>query len=978
MPYDGAVRIKINGDDTDFKKAINSTSSSLEGLKGLIVKLGLGAVLAKGMKDGIQATNAFEDSIAKASTLFGDTAVNIEGLNTKITELSSSTGVSADRIGSSLYNALSAGVAVTEDMGEAMAFMEANTKLSIAGFTDIDTAVSATSKVLNAYGKDVIDIDEVSKVLMTTQNLGITTVDQLGSALATVTPVASAFGLSFQQVGASLAVMTKAGTDTATATTQLRAVLNALAQNGTKASKALTQAWKSVHGEAKSFAELNKEGVTLQEMLRTMETYAKSSNLSLMDLFGEVRAGTGALQLASDATGTYTKFLEEMKGDADVVGEAYDKVMNTRSKRWEQITNRLRNISIKITNADATQRVLDNLTNFAENFIGKLENWLPELTATVDQFSFYARIALASIQHAYDESFLKKGVDFAIRITDNQLKSIIDDFKSGDLFGAVAKVTETGLMVSVGLRLIKTGLGSVTALTSEMSAGISKIGWLGIGASALELAMGVKWAMDTGDWETFSQALLLALIPATIAGAFLGVSGGAMVFAIAFKLLRGMKDNTVEGKTTRELNDNPEASSHNVVQSIKTTKEAKKAIEEETKSLKEFYDQFNIIKNALNSNMAFQDKLKEALSTDVGRNTVAGMLEGMDEPIDQWSDKFCAHVIQALRNSLDIHSPSEVAKDDVGYWIGMGIAEGIWNTDTEQAVNESVKKIMDKIVEATKNGDISFGVASRLYAPLLAEGEKAKANIKPAKGTLDFSGVISDFRESLLPTSSTGTGKSVAGEDFFNAMSKSMGYVMEDCQNLSQWFQQLTDDEGNLTDRGQFWADTMSNALNIMAQGFSEFGEALANGEASWGMFAKAGLNALASIVEALAYQLLGQAVSAYPDFAQMAKAGAMSALMLTASGFIRGMGNSFERGGIVGGSGYTGDKHMIWANAGELILSRSQQKNLAGQLGGTGSAPVIHIDFSGQVFGDQQSISEFVYEGIRTAQHNGVLAQWQ
>ncbi len=83
-----------------------------------------------------------------------------------------------------------------------------------------------------------------------------------------------------------------------------------------------------------------------------------------------------------------------------------------------------------------------------------------------------------------------------------------------------------------------------------------------------------------------------------------------------------------------------------------------------------------------------------------------------------------------------------------------------------------------------------------------------------------------------------------------------------------------------------------------------------------------------------------------------------------------------FERGGIVGGSGITGDNHLILANAGELILTRAQQANIAGQLQQQ-STPVISVNFSGNVFGSEEAISEYVYNGIKTAQREGALGSW-
>ena len=50
------------------------------------------------------------------------------------------------------------GIPVTEDMLAATAALEKLAKLANAGFTDIDTALSATAKTMNAYGMGVEDI----------------------------------------------------------------------------------------------------------------------------------------------------------------------------------------------------------------------------------------------------------------------------------------------------------------------------------------------------------------------------------------------------------------------------------------------------------------------------------------------------------------------------------------------------------------------------------------------------------------------------------------------------------------------------------------------------------------------------------------------------------------------------------------------------------------------------------------------------
>jgi hypothetical protein len=106
----------------------------------------------------------------------------------------------------------------------------------------------------------------------------------------------------------------------------------------------------------------------------------------------------------------------------------------------------------------------------------------------------------------------------------------------------------------------------------------------------------------------------------------------------------------------------------------------------------------------------------------------------------------------------------------------------------------------------------------------------------------------------------------------------------------------------------------------------------------------------------------------------------------------IKGWANSFATGGIVpsqSGVSSTGDQTVIYANPGELILNAAQQQNLADQLsvlsritdlmGGYsgGSGCTVAVAFNGPVFGDQETIARYVYDGIKQAQWEGVLKQW-
>lgn len=322
-----------------FRKVSNAAK-----IAGVGIVTGIGAGLVSASKAGAE----FETAMTKTSTMFGDTKVDTENLNNKVLELSKNTGIAASSIGESLYNALSSGIPVTKDMGSAMDFMTKNAKLSKAGFTDIDTALTATAKVLNAYKMDVSETDRVHKIMMQTQNKGITTVGELGATLAQVTPTASAMSFSFEQVGASLANMTAQGTPTAQATTQLNSLLAELGKTGTVANKSLLDATKGTKYAGKSFKELMQAGVPLNEILNLMDGSAKKNKKSLIDMFGSIEAGKAALALSGQNSEQYTNNLKAMSTQADVVGSAYAKMSNTLESKIGILKESFKNLGIEI------------------------------------------------------------------------------------------------------------------------------------------------------------------------------------------------------------------------------------------------------------------------------------------------------------------------------------------------------------------------------------------------------------------------------------------------------------------------------------------------------------------------------------------------------------------------------------------------------------------------------------------------------
>lgn len=374
MNSDGSIVIDTKLDQSGLNKGITAMKNTVAAGSAAVV-----ALVAAMSTAVISLGSEFEQANAKASTLFGDAQVDVAQYQGKLLELSNKTGLAASELGNTMYDALSAGIPASDDMSESLGFLEKNSKLAKAGFTDINTATTATAKVLNAYKMDVSETDRIHKVLMQTQNKGITTVNELGSVLSQVTPTASAMGVSFEQVGAALAGMTAQGTPTAQATTQLNQLIAELGKNGTQANKAMMKMYEEMGYGKKSFKELMNEGVTLVDIIVDMEGYAADNKKSLIDMFGSLEAGKAALSMAGDNAQTFVNNLEAMETQTDVVGEAYDKVTDTFKEKSKMVINSLENVGIQAYSKfeeplkgamDSAQESINELSRDMEN--GKL------------------------------------------------------------------------------------------------------------------------------------------------------------------------------------------------------------------------------------------------------------------------------------------------------------------------------------------------------------------------------------------------------------------------------------------------------------------------------------------------------------------------------------------------------------------------------------------------------------------------------
>ena len=312
-----------------------SLGKSLIGAVGkILAAAGIGKMLQAAFTEG----SAFETEVAKVGTIADTTKVPIGELKEQISDLSGTMGIAAGDLAEATYQTISAG----QDTGDAVAFAGQAAKLAAAGFTSSSSAVDILTTALNAYGLGADKAGHVSDVLLTTQNLGKTSVDELSASMGRVIPLAAAYKVNVENLSSGLAIMTANGIATAEATTYTKSMLNELGDTGSTVGKILQKE------TGQGFAELMDSGQSLGDVLQVLYDSVGGDATQFAALWSSVEAGTGALSLANSGAEKFNDVLAQMENSSGATETAYTTMTDTMAHRMESLKTNAANLGIAL------------------------------------------------------------------------------------------------------------------------------------------------------------------------------------------------------------------------------------------------------------------------------------------------------------------------------------------------------------------------------------------------------------------------------------------------------------------------------------------------------------------------------------------------------------------------------------------------------------------------------------------------------
>lgn len=331
-------------------------ASLVSSLKGFLAAAGIGAMLKSAFTGGTE----FETAIAKVGTIADTAKVPLDELKRQISDVSGTMGIEGANLAEATYQAISASVA-TED---AVAFAAKASKLAAAGFTSESSAVDILTTALNAYGMGADEAGHVSDVLLTTQNLGKTSVDELSSSMGKVIPLASAYNVSLENLSSGLAIMTANGIATAEATTYTKSMLNELGDTGSDVSEILQ------NETGQSFAQLMDSGASLGDVLQILYDSVDGDSTAFAGLWSSVEAGTGALSLADAGAEKFNDVLGQMQADSNLTETAYATMTDTMQHSMDLLQTSAQNLGIALF--DSVSGQLGSAVDLASGYLQTL------------------------------------------------------------------------------------------------------------------------------------------------------------------------------------------------------------------------------------------------------------------------------------------------------------------------------------------------------------------------------------------------------------------------------------------------------------------------------------------------------------------------------------------------------------------------------------------------------------------------------
>ncbi len=319
------------------KRAINGMTVSWQTMMRVMatqVMVRALSAIRMGLRAAVKDAIKFQKAVAEIGTI-GRKLGTADDIGAMVQRVSDQFNVGLAGTAEAAYQTVSNQIASTQ--ADVESFLGTAAKFSKITKTDMAMSVNLLSGVLNAFGKEVSETDDVAAKFFKTIELGRTRAEELAQGYGTVAPIADKLGISMEELNASVATLTINGIKTDKAFTQIRGTM----QGFLKPTTAMKAAMKEL-GFATGEQVL--EAYNLQDAVKAVTGTTEGNAAAIAKLFPRIRGLTGVLTLVDDEAGHFTRTLREQEEALKATyDKAYELVIETDAEKLTKDLNKLKN-----------------------------------------------------------------------------------------------------------------------------------------------------------------------------------------------------------------------------------------------------------------------------------------------------------------------------------------------------------------------------------------------------------------------------------------------------------------------------------------------------------------------------------------------------------------------------------------------------------------------------------------------------------
>jgi TP901 family phage tail tape measure protein len=292
---------------------------------------------AKGLKDLIAPSEAFDIEMRKANTMMGLASDEYGDMVDQVRALSTEIPLAGDALAKGLYQTVSNGV----PKDNWLEFLNASARSAVGGCADLEKIVGVTSTVIKNYGLEWSDAMAIQDKIQLTAKNGVTSFEQLADALPRVAGNAATLGVSIDELMGTFATLTGVSGNTAEVSTQMAAIFTSLVKPSAEASKMAAE--MGIQFDAAAVKAAGGLESFLHQLGDAIGDYsAKTGTLEstiYATLFGSAEAVRALTPLQGELSAKFTENISLMRDSAGTMDEAYDSMATSSSSTLQMLSN---------------------------------------------------------------------------------------------------------------------------------------------------------------------------------------------------------------------------------------------------------------------------------------------------------------------------------------------------------------------------------------------------------------------------------------------------------------------------------------------------------------------------------------------------------------------------------------------------------------------------------------------------------------